>query len=58
MKFTSLQIAKLLQGKLEGDKNVELNTFQKLRMPNQILYHFWQILSMNRIYTTLKQVLY
>ena len=30
MKFTSQQIAKLLQGKLEGDKNVELNTFSKI----------------------------
>ena len=40
MKFTSLQIAKLLQGKLEGDKNVELNTFSKIEdaEPNSLSF--------------------
>ena len=40
MKFTSQQIAKLLQGKLEGDKNVELNTFSKIEdaKPNSLSF--------------------
>ena len=40
MKFTSQQIAKLLKGKLEGDKNVELNTFSKIEdaKPNSLSF--------------------
>ena len=40
MKFTSQQIAKLLKGKLEGDKNVELNTFSKIEdaEPNSLSF--------------------
>ena len=30
MKFTAKQIAKLVHGKLEGDKNVELHRFSKI----------------------------
>ena len=40
MKFTSQQIAKLLKGKLEGDKNIELNTFSKIEdaKPNSLSF--------------------
>ena len=41
MKFTSQQIAKLLlMVKLEGDKNIELNTFSKIEdaKPNSLSF--------------------
>ena len=40
MKFTAQQIAELVNGTLLGDKNIEVNSFSKLRMLTTTHYLF------------------
>lgn len=57
MEFSALQINQLLNGVIDGNADVKVNSLSKIEEGVSGTLSFWQILNMHPIFTPLKQAL-